>query len=341
MIRERVERKSMSAFSQLIRKKDIPEGCRVAEEEKESKIKKIPFLGIILILLKVTIFQGGSVVAKKLDINPFLLVLIRDVLQASFNTPFLIHANETPFPKGRIILVAIRGIAAGLLFMGHFYAVRYLPMADVMMISSVKPVFVTLLSCIFLKEACGLFEMLNLLLVISGIFLVVQPSLIFGSSAQEYTSHMLYTALGLVCANALGGCVSVILRYLRDMHWAALAISTRIFGMVEMFIVCSALGLFCIPECGFERWGSVVVAVCGCLNQICFIFALKNEEAHIIGLVDNAGSVAISFFFQVLFFSDYPNTLKIIGACLVLSSIFIIGGQKVWRNKRKKQETEI
>ena len=92
-------------------------------------------------------------------------------------------------------------------------------------------------------------EILSLLLVISGIFLVVQPSMVFGSSDQEYSTHMLYTALGLMLANAIGGIISVIIRYLKDMHWAALAISTRIFGVIEMFAVCAALRLFCIPEC--------------------------------------------------------------------------------------------
>ena len=41
-------------------------------------------------------------------------------------------------------------------------------------------VFVTLLSCLFLKEACGLFEIFNLLLVLGGITLVIQPPFIFG-----------------------------------------------------------------------------------------------------------------------------------------------------------------
>ena len=108
--------------------------------------------------------------------------------------------------------------------------------------------------------------MFNLLLVISGIFLVVQPSLIFGSTDQEYTTHMLVTAMGLLGAKAVGASVGVIIRYLRDMHWAALAISTRIIGVVEMFLVCSIMGLFCIPECGFERWGSLLVAVVGCIT---------------------------------------------------------------------------
>ena len=148
---------------------------------------------------------------------------------------------------------------------------------------------------------------------------------------------MLYTAIGLMAANALGGSINVILRYLRDMHWAALAVSTRIFGIAEMFAVCAIMGLFCVPDCGFERWGIVLVAVMGCVTQVCFIFALKNEEAHIIGIVDNAASVVVSFVLQILFFNDFPNTLKIIGACLVLSSILIIGGQKIWKNKKKKE----
>ena len=226
-------------------------------------------------------------------------------------------------------------MSVGILLMAHFYAVRYLPLADVMMISSIKPVFITLLSCIFLKEACGLLEILNLILVISGIFLVVQPSIVFGSTDQEYSSHMMYTAIGLMVANAIGGVISVIIRYLKDMHWAALAISTRIFGVMEMFAVCAVMGLFCIPECGFERWSILVLAVIGCVVQMCFIIALKREEAHVIGLVDNATSIVMSVIFQILFFADYPNTLKIIGACLVISSMLIVGGKKFWKSSQK------
>ena len=308
----------------------------VEKNAEESFTKKIPCFGIILILVGITMFQSGSVIAKKLNVNPFLMVLIRDIIQASFNVPFLIHSNESSFPKGRRIILVVRGVVGGLLMMVHFYAIRYLPIADVMMISSIRPVSVTLLSCIFLKEACGILEIANLMLVISGISLVVQPSIIFGSTDQQYTDHMLYTALGLMAVNALGGSINVILRYLRDMHWAALAISTRIFGITEMFITCCFMGVFCIPSCGFERWGSLLLAIIGCLTQICFIFAIKNEEAHIIGLVDNAVSVIVSFLFQIIFFGDYPNILKIVGSCLVLSSIFIIGGQKIWKARQKE-----
>ena len=321
--------KKQAIYNSFVEKQTEEDG----NNEKKTWWQKIPCFGIILVFVAITIYQGGSVVAKKLNINPILMVLMRDVITASFNMPFLIQANQTPFPKGRRTIIVIRGMSVGILLMAHFYAVRHLPLADVMMISSIKPVSITLLSCIFLKEACGLLEILNLLLVISGIFLVVQPSMVFGSSDQEYSTHMLYTALGLMLANAIGGIISVIIRYLKDMHWAALAISTRIFGVIEMFAVCAALGLFCIPECGFERWSILVLAVIGCGVQACFIAALKIEEAHIVGLVDNATSIVMAVIFQIVFFADHPNTLKIIGAALVISSMLIVGGQKLCKKK--------
>ena len=79
----------------------------------------------------------------------------------------------------------MRNTRAGLQLMGHFYAIKYLPISDITMISSIKPVFSTLLACIFLKESCGVLEILNLVLVVSGICLVVQPDFIFGQTDSQ------------------------------------------------------------------------------------------------------------------------------------------------------------
>ena len=48
---------------------------------------------------------------------------------------------------------------------------RYLPLADVMMISSTRLAVTTVLSFVFLKEACGAVEIINLLLTLSGVAL--------------------------------------------------------------------------------------------------------------------------------------------------------------------------
>ena len=46
----------------------------------------------------------------------------------------------------------------------------------------------------------------------------------------------------------------MIIRYLRDMHWAALAVTTRIFSVLELTLVCAVMGLYCFPNCDFDRW---------------------------------------------------------------------------------------
>ena len=105
--------------------------------------------------------------------------------------------------------------------------------------------------------------------------------------------------------------------------------------MIELSIVCAAMGLYCIPECGVNRWGIPVLALSGFLTQMLFIFGLKVEEAHIVGITDNASSIIISFIFQLLFFQDYPNTLKIVGACIVMSSIIFVGAHKIYNHRKK------
>ena len=138
-------------------------------------------------------------------------------------------------------------------------------------------------------------------------------------------------------AQALGSSVSVILRYLRDIHWAALGISTRIFSVTEISIALGVTGLFCLPSCGADRWRIVAVAVLGNTTQFCHIVALKLEEAHIVSVTDNASGIFVSFLFQLMFFQDSPNLLKILGACVVIFSILLMGGSKIYKHRRTEK----
>ena len=62
----------------------------------------------------------------------------------------------------------------------------------------------TLVAWLALRESCGPVELLNLVLVLAGILLVVQPAAVFGAAGSQYSSHMVHTALGLIAVNILG-----------------------------------------------------------------------------------------------------------------------------------------
>ena len=78
--------------------------------------------------------------------------------------------------------------------------------------------------------------------------------------------------------------------------------------------------------------------VFGFLAQVLGILSLKVEEAHVVSLVDNAVNIIISFAFQALFFLRPAGTMKVVGASIVLSSVLLIGGAKIWKHRKEERK---
>ena len=83
------------------------------------------------------------------------------------------------------------------------------------------------------------------------------------------------------------------------------------------------------------RWGITALALVATFSQCLTIKAIQIEEAHIVSLVENAGSIVISLLLQIIIFGDIPNTVKILGAILTITSIIIIGIQKIFQARAK------
>lgn len=276
------------------------------------RMKRVPGLGLLLILMCVLLGQTTNVIVKKTPVPPLVLLLWRDGLRlATVDAPLLTATNKHPFPVGSRAILLLRGLAVGTQMAIQFHTVRILPLADYTMISSIKPVFVTLLSCIFLKEPCGWFEVANLLLVLGGVTLVLQPPIIFGATGEEeYTVEMVVAAAMLVGGMAVGSVVPVVLRHQRSLHWAAMASSARLVYMPAFLPVVALLGHLCMPACE-DRLTVMVVNFTGFAVQTGYILSYKVEEAHLVGLVDNAANIIVSFAFQAAFFAHPAGALKV------------------------------
>ena len=69
-------------------------------EENLSFLERIPGMGILLTILSICIYQGGNVVAKKMTVNPFMMIFLRDLITLLYTVPFNVQAQTTPFPRG-------------------------------------------------------------------------------------------------------------------------------------------------------------------------------------------------------------------------------------------------
>jgi drug/metabolite transporter (DMT)-like permease len=317
---------------------ELGEVRQAVEPAWAERLRSLPGLGIVLNLCSVLLWQSGNVMFKKMAMNPFVFLLWRDSLRmALLDLPTITFTRQHPFPVGSRVLLLVRGIAAGLQGAVMYYAVKILPLADYTMLLSLKSVFVTLLSCVFLKESCGIFEIANLVLILTGVTLVIQPPFLFGvGETEEYSGEMVLAAAALTAAVGLGSTIPVILRRLRHLHWAALASSNRIISILEYVPLVLYLGEQCFPACGYDRLKILAMGLMASVIQMLNIHAFKLEEAHIIGLVDISGNIVVAFIFQTLFFPDPTGPLKLLGAGVVLSSVLLIGGSKVWQHGKGK-----
>ena len=145
---------------------------------------------------------------------------------------------------------------------------------------------------------------------------------------------MFYTAMILMASNAMVSLTAIISRELWDTHWSVVCFYTKIVSIAQLVIVSVFLSTPCLPECGLLRFNIIVLSLIATIAQVFYVISLQNEEAHIIGFCDNASNIIVSQIFQVIFFTQIPKLLTVVGFLLVLSSMILIGVKKVWENRR-------
>ena len=70
----------------------------------------------------------------------------------------------------------------------RFYALKYLSVADLAVISYSGPVFVMVLAYFLLDEKCGLVPILVALLTCVGVLVIVRPPIITGNESFDSTT---------------------------------------------------------------------------------------------------------------------------------------------------------
>ena len=90
-------------------KKSISDDPEVESEEslphpQKSFWRKVPFIGLILILLKNILAGISDLVIKKMtDIDPITLIFFRSIVMLSLEIPWCIVKDQPPFPSGHTI----------------------------------------------------------------------------------------------------------------------------------------------------------------------------------------------------------------------------------------------
>ena len=220
--------------------------------------------------------EGATEAASQ---HPMLLLFYRCLLMAMITLPFSVYHSAAQFPSHKKWLLLTRGFLGFAGIFGGMYGARHLPLGDARMLGSVSPLTTSLLAKLFLSEPFGLFEAGNLLLIVAGIVLVMQPTLVFGSGGREFTSMEVTASAVVLVTSLLAGGITVVLRWaeifllnnfpyffymrrkLRDLPALSLIMSNMWQVSLLTLIGSIILGVFCLIPCGEGRYTMGMIAL--------------------------------------------------------------------------------
>lgn len=219
-----------------------------------------------------------------------------------------------------------------------FYAFRHMPLADASVIIFSTPVFVAIFARLFLKEPCGYFNVVTIILTLIGVVLITRPPFIFGDDAAISSTSIAdqniltkqYDVWGPVAAlssTLFGANVYVLLRALKGLHFSVIMTNFGAFALVYTLIVCWMIGAICWPQCGIDRVFVVLLGIFSFLGQILLTISLQLEQAGPIAIA-RCADIVFAFIWQMIFFGETPTIYSLVGALLVVSSVILTALRK-------------
>ncbi|KAL0267262.1 UNVERIFIED_CONTAM: hypothetical protein PYX00_009583 [Menopon gallinae] len=302
-----------------------------------SRIKsefQCPYLGLVLATISSLFFSLCSVIVKwMVEIDPMELAACRFVGVLLPAIPIVIYRKEKPFPKGKRFMLILRSFVGTTGLMLSFYAFRHMPLADASVVVFSVPVFVAIFARLFLREPCGLFNVVTVILTLIGVVLITRPPILFNemvpalASPNENLKTDLWGAVAAFSATLFGANAYVLLRALKGLHFSVIMTNFGSFALVQTLLVTYLLGTLCIPRCGMDRFLIVALALFSFGGQILLTLALQLEQAGPVAIARSA-DIVFAFIWQILFFEEVPNVYSIAGAFLVTSSVILTGLRK-------------
>lgn len=268
--------------------------------------------GIAFMLLGVFLFAVNDTLGKWLVASFAVgqILLIRSVAALIVIAPFAWRERRTIARPERIGIHILRAVVSTLEVALFYWALFYLPLADVMTFYLAGPVYVTALSAIFLKEKVGWMRWSAVLVGFCGVLVALGPNL-----ATASTGALI----------AIAG----------SLTYAALIITTRVVSsasgttLITWQTVGTLIGGLILAPFDWRPPTGVDFLLLGLLGfvsmtaHVCINQALKIAEASTV-VPYQYTLIVWAILFGYVFFGDVPSVPLLVGAAtIVLSGLFI------------------
>lgn len=232
----------------------------------QSKDYNRPWISILLTILAGCLFSTCSLIVKSMvDIDPLELAICRYIGLIIPCLPILIWRKEHMFPKGNRLLLVLRSLAGLIDIIISFYVYRHMPLGEVAAIFYSVPVYVTLFAYIFLKEPCGLVNVVTVTVTLTGVLLVTKPVFLFGEisdpSGSKTFENQTFATVAAFVTTIVAANVYVLLRSMKSVHFSVMLGTYGVFALLPLVAVSWYLDVLRLPKSGLEWLNMIILAL--------------------------------------------------------------------------------
>ncbi|MBO6688449.1 MAG: DMT family transporter [Alphaproteobacteria bacterium] len=270
------------------------------------------------------------------DVHPVFLAFWRAFLGMWMAIPFVAMIGFSKMKTRRPGLLIVRSLCGTLGFTLAIVAVSdffTLTLAQFNAISFTRPLFVTLLAALVLREYVGLHRWGALaagffgviVMVMPGVFLFWQPGAFDGAQLDTGSLVALVSAFSLAAAIVLVKFLSAELPSMVLLLYANLLSSVLLAPFVFVFW----------DQVSLQDWGLIAaMSAFGFVSQFCFIYAMSIGDASFLSPIDYLrlpmSAVADFWVFRLI-----PGFSVWVGAAIIVVSTLYIGWRERVRGVRK------
>ncbi|HVX98897.1 MAG TPA: DMT family transporter [Pseudorhodoplanes sp.] len=281
--------------------------------------------GIGLMLLGIFLFSANDALGKWIlgTYGVGQMLLIRGTAALLMLSPFIYREGLGSFRSApRLGLQILRLVLATAEVVMFFWAVRYLPLADIVTFYMAGPIYVTALSALFLGEKVGWRRWTAVVVGFIGVLIALRPS------PATFTLPALIALTG----SSSYALLMIVTRYLRGTSDIVMAtgqiVMTLLFGAATAsagWVTPTSLDLFLMA------WLGVIAT----LALMCVNRSLKLAPASVV-VPYQYTMILWAVIFGYAVFGDRPQPHTLIGAAIIVAAGLYI----FWREQRtgaKKQ----
>ncbi|KAI1285164.1 Solute carrier family 35 member G1 [Halotydeus destructor] len=288
-----------------------------------TEIQRLPCFGILLGLLSGVFAATGGFIVKLLpDVHPVEVVVARSFIQLLVSVSMIYGSGMSFYAApGEEMTLRIRSFAGFMSTALAYTSFTLIPLADASTLIFAAPVFVSGFAWAIYREPCGLFQISNILVTLTGVVLIAKPSAIFGSiEIVPEVDRIFGTTFALISSLSIS-LSFVLVRKLQNTSSDVIVLWFSVYGVVcglmaLIVLYLSGVKTLRIPDQPHEIMLLLANGLCGVISQPLQTAALKIEEASVIAL-SRTIDVVMAFIFQIIFLQEQVHWTSMIGATII------------------------